>query len=863
MEASEVQRTVFDVENAARNHRLVHRFVEDTPLDGTHIQLDGRMMLSFASCSYLGLELDPRLKEGVHHAVERYGTQFSASRTYLSAPPYLELEVQLSRIFDGFVLPTSTTTLGHLTAIPVLCEEKDAVLVDHMVHHSVQLAVTQARAQGTTVELVRHGDAEAFERRVEELAPTHRKVWIMLDGVFSMFGDLPDVAELNQLLARYPNLWLYVDDAHGMSIAGKHGRGVHLSRMGWHPRMVVATSLNKAFASAGGCVVFQNEELRDRVRLCGGPYTFGGPVQPPMLGAALASAEVHLSPDITRLQGQLARGVRHLNHELISRKLPLLEQNEVPIFFVKCGPIKMAYALVHRLAEEGIFTTVAAYPAVPLKRAGIRVSITARHQLEDLTRLAQALEHHYPLALAEVGTSRDEVEEAFSGHSEARARAHARRLTKLFELVEVNPATPMLRAPTERPDAGPLQLESYDSIEGLDPKEWDAWFGQHGTFSHQALRSLERIFRARPEPESNWRWHYFVVRSGKAAVAATFFTDALWKDDMLMRQEVSDRIEQLRAANPYFLSSRVMSMGCLLTEGNHLFLDRRGPWQEALALILDEAMKRQHAVGATNLVLRDLPAGDAELDSFLLEQGLVKMPMLDSMSVTHLPTWSTEEEFLAVLRARAQRNRSAKRVRDEVLDVQGRFTTRLWRKGVDPDPTAADFAHFHWLYQRVKQRKRRLNTFDLPSDIVERLWASPGWEVLSLELAPEAGGRDDGQAVAMVVSYLEGERMVALIAGLDGVQREVSVYRQLLWALLRRAKEAGAKVLELGMDAEHEKARMGAEARKQVAYFQLTDHFSAELIGQLMQEVSLRDEPVAARPLSAGSAGEGPQASID
>ena len=251
MEASELQSTIFDVVNMGREQRMLHRFVEDSVLDGKHLQLDGRSMLSFGSCSYLGLETDNRLREGVRRAVDRYGTQFSASRAYLSAPPYGELEEKLSAIFGGYVLPTSSTTLGHLSAIPVLCQEKDAVLMDQMVHHSVQLAVTQARAQGTAVELIRHGDARALERRLEVLTALHRKVWFMLDGVYSMFGDMPDTDELKRLLGRFENLWLYVDDAHGMSIAGTNGQGMHLSRMGWHPRMVLATSLNKAFAAAG------------------------------------------------------------------------------------------------------------------------------------------------------------------------------------------------------------------------------------------------------------------------------------------------------------------------------------------------------------------------------------------------------------------------------------------------------------------------------------------------------------------------------------------------------------------------------------------------------------------------------------
>lgn len=833
MEASEMQKTIFDVVNMGRQQRLLHQYVEDTVLDGKHVQLNGRSLLSFGSCSYLGLEMDPRMREGVHRAVDRWGTQFSASRAYLSAPPYIELEQKLSVLFGGHVLPVSTTTLGHLSAIPVLCQEKDAVLLDRMVHHSVQLATTHARAQGTVVELVRHGDWAALEKRVAELAPLHRRVWYLLDGVYSMFGDLPDVAELRRLLNQYPNFHLYCDDAHGMSLAGEHGRGMHLSRMGWHPRMVLATSLNKAFASAGGCLVFQDPELRDQVRICGGPYTFGGPVQPPMLGAAIASADIHLSPDIIRFQAELQERIGHFNHELTSRGLPLLEKNTTPIFFIKGGPIRMSYAVVQRLANEGFHLTVATYPAVPLKRSGVRLSITRHHSPADLTALSQALEHHYPKALEDVGLTREDVEREFDVHAELRERSRLGKLGRLFDVTASAPrVTPLVR-PGTTTTGQPLTLEAHTSIAAIPRAEWDSLVGHRSNFDHATLRSFETIFSGRKEPESNWGWHYFVVRSGTRPVAATFFTDALWKDDMLMRAEVSDRIEQQRVSDPYFLTSRAMAMGSLLTEGNHLFLDRTGPWQEALAMILEAASAAQRAVGATSLVLRDLPEGDTELDNVLLEHGLVKMPMLAGHAIDLL-RWNTEDEFYATLN-----NRTRRRVAAEVRAVQQYFTVKRYKHGVDPAPSAADFEYFYSLYKRVKDRKRRLNTFDLPTDIVQQLWQTPGWELMALHLSPERRGPANGQAVAMVLSFVADDRMVAAICGLDGEQRKVSVYRQLLWRLMVRAKELGLKTLELGMDSEVEKTRLGAEPRRQCAYVQLSDHYSAELMGHISEELAL------------------------
>jgi 7-keto-8-aminopelargonate synthetase-like enzyme len=116
-----------------------------------------------------------------------------------------------------------------------------------------------------------------------------------------------------ELLERYPKLHLYVDDAHGMSWCGTHGRGWVLSRTALLPRMIVATSLNKGFAAAGAALLVADPELRRRIATLGGPMLFCGPIQPPMLGAAVASARLHLSEELVRRQEALRDRVRLFN----------------------------------------------------------------------------------------------------------------------------------------------------------------------------------------------------------------------------------------------------------------------------------------------------------------------------------------------------------------------------------------------------------------------------------------------------------------------------------------------------------------------------------------------------------------------
>ena len=160
------------------------------------------------------------------------------------------------------------------------------------------MAANQLRVKGTTVDLVRHNNMERLEAMIQRLSKDHDRIWYMADGVYSMFADLAPFAELRELLDKYPQLMLYVDDSHGVGWAGKHGRGPALDVLAGHPRVIAACSLNKSFGAAGGAIVFPDAEMRRRVKTGGGPMMFSGPIQPPLLGAAIESAKIHLSDEL-------------------------------------------------------------------------------------------------------------------------------------------------------------------------------------------------------------------------------------------------------------------------------------------------------------------------------------------------------------------------------------------------------------------------------------------------------------------------------------------------------------------------------------------------------------------------------------
>lgn len=341
---------------------VLMRSAEDDVLDGRTIRLDGRSLLNFGSCGYLGLELDPRLREAVCAAVIRYGTQFSSSRAYLEAPAYPLAESLLGEMFGGHVVITPSTTLGHHTALPVLIDEQDAVLVDQQVHHSVQSVLPQIRDLGASVKLVPHNNMARLEQQIGQLAATYRTVWYLADGVYSMFGDFAPLPELAGLLARHEQLRLYLDDSHGIGWCGRHGHGPSLDVLAGHDRVVVVGSLNKSFGAAGAALVLPTAELKQRMRVLGGPSIFSGPVQPPMLGAIVASARIHLSPELALRQAALRERIELCTDLMREFDLPLVSDTPTPVRHVTIGTPEAATDVAQRLFKEGIYTNLAVSP---------------------------------------------------------------------------------------------------------------------------------------------------------------------------------------------------------------------------------------------------------------------------------------------------------------------------------------------------------------------------------------------------------------------------------------------------------------------------------------------------------------------
>ena len=784
---------------------ILHLYTSEEAIDGTTIFIDNRPVKNFGSCSYLGLELDVRLKAGASAALEQFGTQFSESRAYVSLGLYKELQTLLEKIFEAPCVITPTTTLGHIANIPVLIDDDDAVILDQQVHNSVQTAVQLVKARGVHTEILRHNRMDLLETRINELRSKHRKIWYMADGIYSMFGDTTPVEEIYSLLSKYAELYFYVDDAHGMSIHGKHGRGFVLSKNLIHPKMALATSLNKAFASGGGLLVYGDKEMARKVGNVGGPLLSSGPMQPSGLGAAIASARIHLSEEIISLQSELQDNIRFTSIMLTKYKLPVISSPNSAIFFVGVSLPKLGHNVVRRMLSAGYYVNLGVFPTVPMRQTGIRFTITRLHTFKEIESMIATLATQLSLAMIEENIKLEEIYKAFKLPLPAVAQL-------------INSVQQLLAESLE------LKIYHYKTITDVNKDEWDKIFMNKGSFEWEPLKLLEEAFSKNELPEDNWIFDYILIKNLKGDVLiATFLTTALWKDDMLSAKAISENIEVRRSQDKYYLTSRVISTGSLITEGEHLYIDFASKfWKEALNMLIERIYALQEINKANQIVLRDFYNQSQELDDFMIDNGYfkIKMPHSHELDIT---TWHDKNEFYSSL---SGNNRS--HFRKKILRNSERFKVEIieatdWKEEID---------NWYDLYLNVKLKNLELNTFALPRKFFNLIAVNATWEILQLSILDVTN--KEFRPCCVVFSYETTDAYVPMIIGLDYTfNKEYGIYRQALYQLVLQAKKKEKKKVLLGFSATIEKQKFGICPSTAYAYMHSKDTYNLESLSAI------------------------------
>lgn len=802
--------TINQMVNYGLQKDVIHLYNEEEAFTGNYLQLRGKRVVNFGSCSYLGLEFDERLKQGAKEAIDRYGTQFSESRAYVSLKLYQDLEEAFLKIFDQPIVIVPTTTLGHLSNLPVLVQDEDAIIMDHQLHNSVQSSVQPLKARGVYADLIRHNRMDQLEDKIKSLRSKFRKIWYMADGVYSMFGDNCPVDDVYALMDKYPELHAYIDDAHGMSVHGQHGRGYVLKNRYMHPKLIMATSLAKAFATGGAVMVYPDKESMQRVRNCGAPLLSSGPMQPAVLGAALACAKMHLTPEIYELQEELHDRIRFTNLMLRKYGIPTPSQPEGGVFFVAVSLPKLAFNMVRRMLDAGFYTNIAVFPVVPMKQSGLRFTITRLHTFTQIEEFIATMAEELPKAMKEEGMTLEDIYKAFRMTAPEEAAIDQAVQTAIGQSLS-------------------LKLHHYDSISEVNKSLWDSMMGDRGSFDWDGMKTLEGAFTHNDLPEDNWVFDYVLVKDmqGKPVVGS-FLTTALWKDDMLSPAAVSKHVEGLRKTDPYYLTTKVTAVGSLLTEGEHLFIDKTNPlWKEALLLFIEKAYALQEEYKSGNVVLRDFHSIDPEIDDLMVDNGFVRIGMPETSVVSDL-NWEGKEGYYESLSTRSRQH-----FREDVRKHETKFEVKI----VSNHPGARIMDYWYQLYLNVKSHSLELNTYDLPRKWFDQIFENPKWEVLTLSLKREHGGT--GQAVCVVFNYNAGSVFAPMVIGLDYTRNsEYKIYRQALYQLVMRAKELRKERVCLGFAAPVEKRKVGAKQIQAYAYIHSRDTFNMEVLATFKENTT-------------------------
>jgi len=366
-----------DEQGLRRKRRLL------TTAQRARVSVDGREYTAFCSNDYLGLAADPRLAAAAKVGIDRYGVGAGASHLILGhSTAHHELEVALAS-FVGLprALLFSTGYMANMGVVSALVGRGDAVFADRLNHASLNDAALVSRA---AFKRYAHNDLAALERLLQT-TPGRRRL-VIVDAVFSMDGDIAPVPALVDLCTRH-DAYLLIDDAHGFGVLGAQGRGT-LAHFGIaSERVIYMATLGKA-AGVSGAFVAGSADLIESLVQNARTYIYTTATPPLLAQALLASLQVIGQEDWRRVR--LRELIAQLQCELAAGPWRLMP-SDTPIQPLLVGGNSEALALSARLAAQGLLVPAIRPPTVPQGTARLRISLSADHNADDVTRLAAVL----------------------------------------------------------------------------------------------------------------------------------------------------------------------------------------------------------------------------------------------------------------------------------------------------------------------------------------------------------------------------------------------------------------------------------------------------------------------------------------
>jgi 8-amino-7-oxononanoate synthase len=381
-----------DLERLRSGNPMYDATIEE--VKGRRIRVGNHWLADFASCNYLGFDLEPEIMDSIAPEVARWGTHPSWSRLLGNPALYPQIEERLTALLDApdtLVLPTITHI--HMSVLPILAGN-GYIFLDSQAHKTIYDGSMYARGLGATVQRFKANDHEHLRQLLRAVPAGVPKI-IAMDGVNSMTGNAPDLKSFAAVAREYGAL-LYVDDAHGFGVIGERGAN-ESSPYGLkgnaivkycgetYDNVVLVGGFSKSYSSLLAFLALPTW-LKNHLKVSAPPYLYSGPAPTASLATVMAGLEVNEKRGDDIRADLYRKSMKVLDHV---RGLGVFTPNtgNTPVIELPLAAGEDIDAVGKLLWDRGIYVTLAAYPLVPRDQVGFRAQVTAANTDEELDEL--------------------------------------------------------------------------------------------------------------------------------------------------------------------------------------------------------------------------------------------------------------------------------------------------------------------------------------------------------------------------------------------------------------------------------------------------------------------------------------------
>lgn len=369
-----------------------YRQLPDVNHIGSRIEKDGQTMLNLSSNDYLGLAANDELRQAFWEEWQMKGYPMSSSSSRLltgNFKIYGQLEELLAESFGReAALIFNSGYHANTGILPALADKQTLILADKLVHASI---IDGILLSGAPFQRFRHNDYRQLEILLQKMAGQYEQVFIVTESIFSMDGDVADLQRLVELKRSYPNVCLYVDEAHAIGVRGANGLGIAEEQGCLQDIDLLVGTFGKALASMGAYVIC-NRVIREYLINCMRPLIFSTALPPVQI--AWTQFIVKRLPDFAAHREQLKMTSHLLAHALEGKGGERSESHIIPYII---GENKECLEVAEDLQRKGFYCLAVRPPTVPVGTARIRFSLTARISEREIQELIESIESYNPL----------------------------------------------------------------------------------------------------------------------------------------------------------------------------------------------------------------------------------------------------------------------------------------------------------------------------------------------------------------------------------------------------------------------------------------------------------------------------------